>query len=379
MLKINCKMKFTKCLFIPFFFLLVLSGCKTDPANNNGDAFDRQAMLENLANNIIVPAYEEYAIAADSLEIAFTAFESAPGPLTLPELRNKLLSAYNTWQRVAHLNFGPADDIQLLANTNVYPTDTATILSNIANGQWDLSQAGNLDAKGFPALDYLLFLGTEMQVGSTLMDANRRAYLKDLITEIAANANTVYNAWNPSGGNYANTFSTNDGTDVGSSLGLLINSLNQYFERDYRDGKIGIPSGIRGFSGTTLPTHAEATFFGMSGYPHVNTGLLNMRDLVLGIGVDATEGLGLDDHLDAVDAQFNGEKLSSAIRNQFAAIQTELGAASQNGFTLKEAIDNDPQTLQAVYDEMQKMIVLLKSDLPSSLGVLITYTDNDGD
>jgi len=39
----------------------------------------------------------------------------------------------------------------------------------------------------------------------------------------------------------------------------------------------------------------------------------------------------------------------------------------------------NPSVVDAAYVELQKQVVLFKTDMPSSLGVLITYQDNDGD
>jgi len=46
---------------------------------------------------------------------------------------------------------------------------------------------------------------------------------------------------------------------------------------------------------------------------------------------------------------------------------------------LSENIVNDQTQVEATYAELQKLIVLFKVDMPSRLGILITYQDNDGD
>jgi hypothetical protein len=34
---------------------------------------------------------------------------------------------------------------------------------------------------------------------------------------------------------------------------------------------------------------------------------------------------------------------------------------------------------ETAYNEVRNMVVYLKTDMPSALGILITYQDNDGD
>ena len=46
---------------------------------------------------------------------------------------------------------------------------------------------------------------------------------------------------------------------------------------------------------------------------------------------------------------------------------------------MSENIINNQTQVEAAYAELQKLIVLFKVDMPSRLGVLITYQDNDGD
>ena len=46
---------------------------------------------------------------------------------------------------------------------------------------------------------------------------------------------------------------------------------------------------------------------------------------------------------------------------------------------LSDHITNGPTQAEAAYEEILELLVLTKSDLPSALGVLITYQDNDGD
>jgi len=41
-------------------------------------------------------------------------------------------------------------------------------------------------------------------------------------------------------------------------------------------------------------------------------------------------------------------------------------------------VNEQSQALE-IFDEMQRVVVLLKVDMTSALGVQITYADNDGD
>ena len=86
--------------------------------------------------------------------------------------------------------------------------------------------------------------------------------------------------------------------------------------------------------------------------------------------------LGLDDYMDFTNAQQGGSLLSDVIDNQFAEIITALNGL--NDPLSNEVVVNNAQGLQA-YDKLQQLVPLIKVDMTSALGVLITYQDNDGD
>ena len=67
---------------------------------------------------------------------------------TLQDLRQSWRQACIDWQAVSFIDFGPALDISLKSQTNIFPTDTALIKSNISSGTYDLQTPSNFDAKG---------------------------------------------------------------------------------------------------------------------------------------------------------------------------------------------------------------------------------------
>src|SRR5690606_8624971 len=201
---------------------------------------------------------------------------------------------------------------------------------------------------------------------------NRKQYVLDLVNDIAERAADVYQAWSPSGDNYLATFVSATGNDVGSSLGMLVNAMVQYYEADVRDDKIGIPLGIRSLN-VPIPNNCEALYAQKSIELATESGTALQH---IYLGKNDTDGIGLDDNLSAINARYNGSSLDEII-------QIQLGLAIANVSTIPEpysetVVDNQtPATL--AYQELQKLVVLLKADMTSSLGILITYQDNDGD
>ena len=358
--------------------LFALAGCSSESEGDTDPKgeFDRQAMLANYADNLVVPGYEAFATKAKAMEAAVAAFTGEPSAATLATARSAFQEAYMAWQQVSIYEFGPADEQLLRSNLNIYPTAASEIESNIASGSYDLQAAASVDAKGFPALDYLLYgaPSEEEEIALYTTDAgaaNRKQYLQEVASLVSHRAEAVYNGW--TSGNYADAFEQAAGTAVGSGIGNLVNQLNYDIDLTKR-AKVGFPSG-RFTAGSAFPEKVEAYYSGTS-LELLKQAIRAEKAVFMGQSASGTNGPGLDDYLDHVEAPYNGGLLSEAIEAQFDAA---LAAAEAIQGPLSEAVNTQPEAVTKVYDAMQKLIVLTKTDMPAALGVTITYTDNDGD
>lgn len=355
--------------------LLVFSSC--NPEGNNTVNFDRAAMLENIGSNIIIPNYSDLSDKMNLLKQAATDFTTAPDNSTLITLQTTFKNAYISWQKCSAFEFGPAMQVSLRMSINTFPTDSTQIQTNIASGSYNLATANNIDARGLPALDYLLHKrnGNNTEVlerFTTNPEAQGwKDYLTALVNDTKNLVDTVNNSWSPVSGNYLATFISNDGTDEGSSLGELINQLNYDYEQ-LKNARIGIPAGKQTL-GVALPEKCEAYFAGYSAELALDH-IIEIKDIYLGAG-DA-DGVGLDEYLIALDAKHGSGQLSDAIKTQ---LNLAIVALQNVPDPLSETVVNNQTIVNSAYTEIQKGVVLLKTDMPSALSVLITYQDGDGD
>ena len=143
--------------FLILLFSLCIASCMTDADEQcTTDDFDRGAMLNNWAENIIIPAYENYTNKLEDLKIDLVAFSDTPNQTNLDKARTSWLGAYIAWQKVALFQIGKAEVLRLRDYTNTYPLDAVGVENNIASDSYDLSLSTEMDKQGFPALDYLL-------------------------------------------------------------------------------------------------------------------------------------------------------------------------------------------------------------------------------
>jgi uncharacterized protein len=244
------------CLF-SFFSIALLLACKKDSTELEL-TFDRGPMLVNYANNVIAPRYLQYELATRKLQTHVLSFCQNPQITTLNEARNAYVLAYTNYQSISTFEFGPAETIILRANTNIFPTDPIQISNNISNASLDLTLSENNDAKGFPALDFLLFgANTNEQniVDSFVNQPLACSYLLAITKRLHTDALYLLDQWQ---NNYKNQFIAANGTDVSSGVGQLINQLN--LELDLlKNAKIAIPLGLQTLN-IAQPQKTEALY-----------------------------------------------------------------------------------------------------------------------
>lgn len=358
--------------------ILIFNQCgkqkKNQPAEEQGP-FDKQGMLTNFADNLILPAYQNFSNALDSLLTAYNTFKSNQSLTNFKNVKLKLVAAYSNYQNCDLYEFGPAETFLIRSNFNVFPTDTIQIKSNIANGTYNLSTLSNFDAKGFPALDYLFYsVASEQQVLETFsISPNKVQYANDLIMDMRSKLTGVINLWNSG---YKATFVNSLGVDVGSSIGYLVNQLN--FQLDYlKNAKIGIPLGKKSL-GVKMPEKCESFYNAEMSINYLQSTLAAIENTYLGKSISGSNGLGFDDYLDHLKVNHTNGTLNEAIKNQFNVCYGKIDAIKNSGHFKNQIISN-AQPIDALYTELVKLLVLLKTDMPSNLGVVITYQDGDGD
>lgn len=348
-----------KRLFIVGLISLTMFACKEDDKDDR--VVDQRAFLEN-TSTIILSSYQVFDLSVELLDISIDSLTSNPSSANLTEARKNLKTAYLNWQRVSFFEFGPEETASLKSSLNVYKTDTAQIELNIVTGNYNLDQISMKSAKGFPALDYLIHGKLNSENLNQLAESeSTRNYLKAVSGEIRSKVNQVTTAW----ASYQDDFKNASGTDVGSSTGTLVNQLNLHFEKFFRDNKVGVPLGVRS-AGIAKPDFVESAF-GQYSTELAIENFRAMKSLYLG-----SNGNGLDDYLVNSDAA----DLDNRIQSQIQLIEMKLNSLAD---PLANQIETAPNVVQEAYNEMQKLIVLWKVDMPSRMGVLITYQDNDGD
>ena len=351
------------------FISLVLLSCSDDTTQPD-EEIDKQALLVNYADNIIIPAFNELDENSNSLKSALDNFKQEYSTSNLEALRASYIQLATSWQSCSMFGFGPANDIQLRQAINTFPTDTVQIMENISSGSYSLAVSANFKAKGIPALGYLLYPTNVENLEDYFSDSKLLTYLTDVVSDIDNNISYVNSGWS----DYREEFTTNLGNDAGSSLSIMINEYVFDYEIAKR-AKVGIPSGI---FGSVLPYNFEAPHSNLS-YVLLHENLLAYKRFLTGpANNDPDKTDNLKEYLNAISASRNDSELSSLILEELDESIAMLGEFKD---PMNEMVldPSGKEKIDALYKNMQEMVVLIKTDMTSAMGILISYQDNDGD
>lgn len=352
--------------------LLFLGSCKEDENNSGTGNFDRKLLLENLADNNIIPNWAKLKVKTDSLETAIGIFTQSPTGTTLTNARAAWVSAYLQWQHCNAFTFGPAEKpIMGTVNENLgtWPTNIAVVEERIIKADVNFDDFRR-DSRGFLALDYILFAPGALDSFVNSAAAYNR---KNFLQKVTANIKTWVDDINTGWAAYRNEFVNNTGKAAGSPTSNLYNEFVKNFE-GVKNFKIGLPAGKRAGQTQAEPKLVEGYYSGLS-VLFLKEHFKALENIWRGVGTDGQNRTGFDDYLLTVTG---GTQLKTETEAQIAAVNLSIQAIATNE-VLAALVVSDFARVDSVHTEFQKMTRFFKSDLSSLLGIAITYSSGDGD
>tara|TARA_B100000497_G_C7692953_1_gene421943 strand:- start:213 stop:1313 length:1101 start_codon:yes stop_codon:yes gene_type:complete len=339
------------------------------------DKNDRESMLIDITNNIIVPSHENLLISLNDLKLALDLFISDFSQQNMSNLRKEWKNAYAAWQYVELYNIGKAEEISYNKRSNTYPVNTTILNNNIQSQSYDLTldNFSSYSSQGFPAIDYMIY-GIDIDTNNIInyynvSNSDHLMYLQDLINELINNTNEVVNYWNTE----KSSFVSRNGNSATSSLNLLINDFIYYYEKGFRANKIGIPAGV--YSNTPLIQNVEARYCQYYSKFLAHHGLNSARKFFTGESFDGSiVGKSLDWYLFKLDP--TNQILIDRINEKFENSEQMISQLDPN---FQNQINNNNIKMLQTFDAIQEAVPLLKIDMLASLNINIDYVDADGD
>jgi uncharacterized protein len=362
-------------IFVVICFAMLIVACGGNDPEPDAD-FDRKAMLQNFAKNLIKPAFKDLQVKTNDLKFNTDAFIASPDAAKLATLQSSWDAAYSSWMYANAYNVGPAGEEGirkgLVEEIGTWPSNTTVIEHNIKNNKTDLNDFSR-DNRGFNAIDYLIFDINNDQakvVGSFINSANRKNYLVAITNKLKSQVDAVVTEWD---GSYAANFINNNGTSVGSSTAQFYNEFVRSFE-SAKNFKVGLPLGKRVGQTDVEPSRVEARYSGKS-IKYLKMNIQAIEDIWYGKSKAGADGVGWKEYLASATG---GNELITRTEAQMAIIKTNLNAIADSP-TFEQQIKTNQAALSALHTELQKHTRNYKSDMSSILGIAITFSSGDGD
>jgi predicted lipoprotein len=326
---------------------------------------------------LVVPAYEDALAALTTLKSAVSDFSTDQSVENLEKIQSNWLVSFEEWQYASLYNFGPAAEQGLSKSLNeeiaTFPVATDKINAITSSGQYDL-QDFNRDARGFLAIEYLIFGGLSIDNNGVLSlfenEAYRLEYLSVLTDHVMNKVESVLTTWR---NGYSNEFKQNDGTDAGSSTSQLYNEFVKSFET-IKNFKVELPLGLRPGQTQVEPQLVQAYYSGHS-LDLLKKHVQAIEQTYFGKSKSGSAGIGFKDYLENV---VGGVQLVEETVAQWNSVISALNTVPEE-MPISEQVVNNPQPYTDFGVELQKHTRFFKSDMSSRLGIAITYSSGDGD
>ena len=345
--------------------------CLVLAAACGGGGPDRPSVLADLANEAIIPAYQQFDAAAADLHAATERLCDGPSAAALTDARRALAEARGAWSYSEAMWVGPVMDRRSWAVVR-WPIAVDEIEELIADTSLvlDHDRIANrigADQRGLGAVEHVLYTGTEGATAGSesdvleALDGSRRCdYLRALTGVVTKEASLLADGWTESWDStepYRDEFSSPDG----DGLDAVVNDALFLLEA-ITDLELGAAIGRM-----DREPDPEAIDEGpaAAGVEDLTARLDGVRAVLVG---DEAGKSGL--------APLLGEDIAGRLRDQLSVARAAAGDVAP---PLRTAAVESPESVAAARDAIKVVQITVATEVVSHLGVTVGFSDADGD
>lgn len=363
-------------VFVIALFALGLPGCS---APRDRPHVDTGPVLADLTENVLLPAHASLHAETVALRDAVAALSPSPTDALLARAQDAWRAAHRAWRRSDAFRFGPVERASLAPSIEYFPASGDKIEAAIA-GAGAITEAaveaGGSNARGFMALEYLLFDEAGGAAVLAKLDgeagARRRAYTEVVARLLAGKTEALARAWALDGENFgAQVTTAGRGSDAFSTQKAAVDELvnRVIFAAELVVGtKIGKPAGKQS-GGAPQPKLEESPRSDNSAADILAT-LEGARAVYTGT---------LDDRA--------GQGIAVLVRARNPALDERVAAAFEDAFAkvaalprpYRSALVEQHPAVDEAYQATRALKNLLASEVAGALGTTLKFNDNDGD
>jgi len=356
--------------------LALAFGCAPSPLEDG----ERRTALRETTELVILPTYLELEERTAELAQQLDELARDPARVDLAALRQAYLDARVPWEESQAFGFGPAADLHAQAGIDQSPLDAAKLDAELASDvELSVKYVRGLGAnkRGLHAIEYLLFPEGDAEQETALLAADtmgerRRQYAAAAGRLVADGAEALWAAWDPESGGYARRFSQPGGPEsvspsVQAGLDTLLNEAVVASEL-VANVKLGRPLGVT-TGGNIDPAAQESERAGAS-LSDMRASLRGIRNVYFGARDGEAEP--------SLTTLVHAKSPSADVHARAALAEAEAALlAIPEPFTL--ALEESPDRVRAAYDALKTLKRVLATEVLSSLGASLKFSDADGD
>lgn len=333
------------------------SGASTSTAGGTGLDGVRGRLAE-IADDVIVPAYEDLIRQLDGLAERVDALCASPSAAALDDARASWRSAYDAWQFARPGNVGPAMERRLMSAVGfeARPKAIAKLLAGDEAVDPEALASEGAPVRGLNAVEEALF-GAGADELATAGGGRRCTYVASVVDLAGSAVGDVLADWEDG---YRDTFVDGPDGDPMASVAVVMNQLTHRLqELDDR----GLRDLVAGGDYDDLKDARKdgPAAHGMAARKALLDGLLAL------IGTTGTRTAGLVEERKADTAE-RLVALAAKADEQVSALPASM----------RETFADRPG-VTAADEALAELKVLVSTEAASQLGVTITFSDSDGD
>lgn len=338
--------------------LLLISACNDEDLTPDADYSD---ILSNTGENVILKTYEDLAARAAALQTATQTLENDPTPANLDAAKAAWVSARSPWEQSEGFLFGPVDQEGLDPSLDSWPVNV-TDLNNVLASANELTvdfltqQEGTL--KGFHTVEFLLW-GENGDKQIADFTAREFEYLAAASGALAADAQTLYDLWKPTGGNYiANVLEAGEGSPVYISQKSALEEITSaliIIADEVGNGKINDP-----FAQQDLTL--EESRFSANSKADFADNMRSIQNVYTGFYGSSGNGNALSDLIREADPELDAEVITS-ISVAILTIENIPGTFSDAVFNNQQAVADAQQAVRDLQALLEEQVLPVISNL----------------
>lgn len=347
-----------------------------DTVGTPDEKLPKRVLFQHLANDVLLPLTSDFATTAGKLATASSGFCATPRTATLAEVRAAWRSAQSAWQPLEMLQLGPTIERRTQRQVNAWPV-RPSLLEPLLTGEKpiDSAQAEALGAagKGFPALEYLLFVPDKSAADTEkALTGTRCTVLQALAAQMKAEADGLAADWRKPNGGFARKLAEAGRHAQGGAFAsadqalsdianLLIAGLDAVKVR-----KLGKPLEKSGDDAALERIEAWRSEMSLD---HIRDNLRGFELVFFGAGKD---GIGMDNYLVGIGRPV----LVRLVREDLTAAQVALRAIRP---PLQRALVTQRKQVDALHKAVARLQRRMEDDIADALKVDLGFNANDGD